>query len=95
MASERKVWFVAFRDGDDSFIAYGRDLTHLPVFEVGEESHRRTASMRFPSCTKFMPYADVSEPARMTLAQIRKRYGPALGRFETPRPGGYRSRRDL
>ena len=79
----REVWFVRFRDGNNFFIAYGPDKWMMPVYRPGGGVyHRRTVSMRFPSCMKFMPYATGGDISRVTRARIRRHYGLPLGPYE-------------
>ena len=84
---DREVWFVWFRNGNDFFIAYGPDKWMMPVYRPGDRVyHRRTVSMRFPSCTKFMPHATGGEIRKVTRARIRSRYGrPLSPREQDPR----------
>ena len=77
MASQEPLYHLAhFFNDDDEFIAYSTaERDYMPVYTVHEGYHVRTASMHFPSCLKFMPYATGDEPEQVTKAEILKRYG--------------------
>ena len=53
----RPMTYIHFRDGDDEFVAKGRGHVK-PVYELLDGSLSITR-MTFPSCLRFMPYAEV------------------------------------
>ena len=63
---DKEVWFVRFRDGNDFFMAYGPDPMYMPVYRRGDRVYHRKTNMRFPSCTKFMPYATFDDISKVT-----------------------------
>ena len=64
-------------DGDDTdkFVAIGRDMDRMRVYRWTGFMLSET-QMRFPGCLRFMPYAEDKGAARMTLDQVRDKYGP-------------------
>ena len=68
-------WLTQFTDGDESFVAYGPDPDDMPVYEVLDEGHVWTPK-RFPSCLKFMQYADVGEVMESSPSNVVRVYGP-------------------
>ncbi len=48
---------IRFRNGDQEFVARGDDSWKMQVFEVVDGELCET-KMLFPSCLKFMPYAE-------------------------------------
>ena len=75
MASLR--YFVTrFSDDEDEFLAYGYIKDNRPVYRVNERELTliNGGKMRFPSCLKFLPYAEVEEMERMTKADFEAKY---------------------
>ena len=76
--TERQRFFVRpFRNGTTAYVAYGDDESAMPVFLVQGTGHSRTR-LHYPSCIRFMPEAELGQGQRLTMAQIRRRYGAVL-----------------
>ena len=56
------TWMVGWRNGDDAFLALGPDREQLPVYRVvgavRDPDSLHASKLLFPSCLKWMPYAD-------------------------------------
>ena len=68
---------VGWRNGDDAFLAFGEDPQDLPAYRVtgAVKSPVSLVStpLRFPSCLRFMPYAEpVLDLKRISKAQTRR-----------------------
>ena len=70
-------WLTRFKDGPETYIAYGSDPDRLPVFHVRSDSHVRTM-MFFPGCLRFIPYADVGELGQMEAEDVTRAFGEQL-----------------
>lgn len=86
----RKVCLNEFRNGDSRFVAYGLKETFRQVYSVGANGHLKLPGMLFPSCIRFMPYADVKDEVEMTMTQVTDKFGPAIrvGEVQTIEGGG-------
>ena len=70
--------YVAFKNEEDRYAAYGSDVSLMPVYEILSDSLQRTRMM-FPACFKFMPYAEITQqPDNTTMQEILKRHGKVV-----------------
>ena len=53
-------WSIRWKNGDDSLAAIGVRNDRMPVYRENGARLRRT-KMSFPSCLRFMPYAEIVE----------------------------------
>ena len=67
--------YVQFRNGDEYFVAFGPNRDNMKVVELVGGKFVREARGRYPSCLKFMPYAEVSAPKTATGDEIRSKFG--------------------
>ena len=77
---------VRINNGGQRFIAFGTDeqlqyeLGWLPVYELVDDGfgskHLRATTIWFPSCVRFMAYADFEGPLDCTRAEVEAEYGP-------------------
>ena len=70
-----RVWLVEFQDNDCKYMAYGRNKYSMPVSAVRVSTRTRTR-MRFPSCLKFLTFANVGGLRRVEREEIGEIYGP-------------------
>ena len=56
------TWMVGWRAGDDGYLAFGPDRERLPVYRVvgavRDPTSLHATRLLYPSCLRFMPYAD-------------------------------------
>ena len=79
------TWLVGWRAGDDGFLAFGPDQERLPVYEVVGAIRNPDAlystDLLFPSCLKFMPYAepvvDLAETSETESERLERRIATA------------------
>ena len=67
------MYLVEFVDGDDSFVAFGDDPWHLPVYKKTDVGLKRL-EMKYPSCVRFMPYADEGPIETISRNELFTRY---------------------
>ena len=82
--------YVTFNNSGEHFVAFGPNPDDMKVVELMGGKFVRESRARYPSCLKFMPYADIAPPKKATGDQIREKFGmPARGesrvREEPPR----------
>ena len=74
-----------FMNGETAHAAIGSDRNWLPVFEVNDAGELIPLSAVFPSCLRFMPYAepcgDLEEVDREALRRQYSNYDKAVGAF--------------
>ena len=73
------MWLAKFTDSDEMFIAVGRDQIEMRTFTVDTEGEKLIISplpMLFPSCLRFMPYAEVTFLEQVPKKEIEEEYGP-------------------
>ena len=73
------MWFATFKDGEQEYMAAGRDKNRMPVYEVAHGAERNyliPTRMHFPGCLRFMPYAEGDDPKEREKANIVTEYGP-------------------
>lgn len=58
-----------FKNGDNVFIG---DDSNGRVYRVWGDNYVSLTKLRFPSCTKFMPYADVLDVTDLDIENVRK-----------------------
>ena len=71
---DRPIYLVEFVNGDDSFIAFGDDPWHLPVHKKTVAGWKRQ-EFKYPSCVRFMPYADEGPFETISRNELLARYG--------------------
>lgn len=81
--SDTQIW--PFRNDDDEFVAVGKQRDDMRVWRI-DGPYLKETPLRFPGCTRFMPYAELGEPRiedwdaytqRFTLIRLRPTDFPA------------------
>ena len=83
-------WVIRWRNGDRTFVAAGpdRNARMIPVYDdVGPEPliHLSPTQIYFPSCLRFMPYAEIVDDWQRAPSH-RVRAGIRAGRRERSAP---------
>ena len=79
------TWMVGWRNGDDGFLAFGQDPEQLPVYRVTgairDPDVLYPTKLLFPSCLRFMPYAepvvDLAETSETETERLERRIATA------------------